>query len=431
MTDGRETSDVTCLACGCLCDDLSVAVLGRAVVEVRNGCPVGRAWFEAAARSGDGPEATVDGKATTTREAIARAAEILESARAPIVFGLTSTVTETSRAALELAERLRGCVVLDRSAAELGRVAAFQRQGRVSATLGEVKNRADVVVFWGADPIKTHPRHWERYSVAPKGRFVPEGWAGRFVVVVGDGETETAERADLVIPVDAKDDVGTINALRLLVQGKVPRREDGRDVAHLEALADRLRGARFGALFFQSRAAEGDRSGADWESANRLTRDLNDVTRAVLLGMGGPGNTAGAEAALTWQSGFLQGVDYRLGTPTPLDDRGTLDDRLRSREPDAVVLVGADFPSSLSADARDQLRAIPTIAIGPNVSAADSGALVAINSARAGYDAGGTVVRCDGVGLPVRPVCAATRPSDGDVIRLLLAALAGRREGLT
>ena len=44
----------------------------------------------------------------------------------------------------------------------------------------------------------------------------------------------------------------------------------------------------------------------------RLVRELNDVTRFVLLGLGRPGNLAGAEAALTWQSGYMQGVDYRL-----------------------------------------------------------------------------------------------------------------------
>ena len=80
---------------------------------------------------------------------------------------------------------------------------AFQRVGRVSATLGEVKNRADVVVFWGADPVVSHPRHWQRYSVEPRGRFIPQGRAGRTVIVVDQQRTATAEEADLFVEIDA------------------------------------------------------------------------------------------------------------------------------------------------------------------------------------------------------------------------------------
>ena len=62
------------------------------------------------------------------------------------------------------------------------------------ATLGEVKYRADVVGILGDRPIVTHPRHWERYSVEPVGRFVPEGRAGRKVVVIDQNRTASAGR---------------------------------------------------------------------------------------------------------------------------------------------------------------------------------------------------------------------------------------------
>jgi formylmethanofuran dehydrogenase subunit B len=143
----RTTDAVACLACGCLCDDLVVTVEGRAVVEARNACAAGREWFRLAGDTPPTPEATIDGQGVATPTAIDRAAEILSRARAPVVFGLTWAVTETVRAALELAEVLGARVVLGRSGADLGHVAAFQNLGRVSATLGEVKNRADVVVF--------------------------------------------------------------------------------------------------------------------------------------------------------------------------------------------------------------------------------------------------------------------------------------------
>ncbi len=53
----------TCLACGCLCDDIRVVVEGGQVVEAGNACPIGRAWF-LAPRPGEGrPVASIDGQA--------------------------------------------------------------------------------------------------------------------------------------------------------------------------------------------------------------------------------------------------------------------------------------------------------------------------------------------------------------------------------
>lgn len=419
----RVVEDVTCLLCGCLCDDLTVVVEDDSVVEVRNACEAGRRWFAQQAQPDPSPAASVDGQAVELREAVARAADLLSAARAPVVFGLTRTVTETVRDALELAEAVGARVVLNRAAADLGRVAAFQRQGRVAATLGEVKNRADVVVFWGADPARTHPRHGERYSVEAKGRFIPEGRGGRTVVVVDAEKTATAEGADVFIPLPPQHDVAALVALRLWLGGKTLGRDqtrtaDGFDLAPLERLVPVLRQARYGAFFFQGRGPRHDRSGADWEAASRLVRDLNDVTRFVLLGLGGPGNLAGAEAALTWQGGFLQGVDYRLGLPSPLDDLATLDELLAAREPDVILSVADGLPEDLSDAARAHLAAIPRIVIGPGATATTGPArTVAIATAAAGFDAGGTVARADGVGLPVRTVRAATRPSDQAVVR--------------
>ncbi len=348
-TDRRVLENVTCLGCGCLCDDLRAWPEDNGRVATENACDRGRRWFDQTAQALAGPT-------TDLATALDAAARVLTQARAPVIFGLTRSVTETVCVALELAEVLGARVVLERDDAELGRVAAFQRQGRVSATLGEVKNRADLVIFWGGDPASSHPRHRERYSVDPTGRFVT---GPRIIVVVGDKPDTTAAHTDCFFRVNARDDVSAFSVLRLLVQEKAVA-----DPFRLEELAKLCRAARYGALFFQSRAARDDRSGADWEGAAKVVRDLNESTRFVLLGLGKPGNLTGAEAALTWQSGYLQGVDHRLGFPIPLDDLANLDDLLIARETDAVVVIGDAGLEGLSPAATARLATIPTIAIG-------------------------------------------------------------------
>ena len=103
--------------------------------------------------------ARINGDPAEAEEAVARAAELLAAARAPIILGLTDPPTRPSRqpSSWPTGSGRRSSRAMPRVVATDPRLSA---RGRVSATLGEVKNRADVVVFWGADPVETHPRHW-------------------------------------------------------------------------------------------------------------------------------------------------------------------------------------------------------------------------------------------------------------------------------
>ncbi|MCA9268815.1 MAG: hypothetical protein KDA41_10115 [Planctomycetales bacterium] len=74
--------------------------------------------------------------------------------------------------------------------------------GESTCTLGEVRHRCDLVVFWGCRPSATHPRLGERYAVDAAGRFTPGGRADRFVVAVG-GDAAHSDGADLFVPVAA------------------------------------------------------------------------------------------------------------------------------------------------------------------------------------------------------------------------------------
>lgn len=132
--------------------------------------------------------------------------------------------------------------------------------------------------------------------------------------------------------------------------------------------------------------------------------------------------------SLTWQSGYLQGVDYRLQRPAPLNDATTLDDVMHRREADAVVALANVWPEGLSADALTALGAIPTVMIGPRATRGlTPSPTVALATATTGFDATGTVVRSDGVSLPLRPVRAPSLAEDRDVIGRVIAAIKGVR----
>ena len=415
----HAVADATCLACGCLCDDVTATIdtVDNRIVEAHSACPIGRAWFLADRSARDRPIAAIDGEPAGLETAVATAAEILGSARFPIILGLSGTTIEAQAEAVGLADRLGAAVGLAHEGEAAHRIAAVQRVGSVSATLGEVKNRGDLVVFWGVDPLVTHPRHWERYSVEPIGRFVPQGRAGRTVVVVDAERTVTAERADHFLAIPRDRQFASLTALRSLVLGGAAAPE----FPGLEDLASRMRQARYGAFFFGPGLSAPPGGRACVEAALLLVRDLNDVTRFVALPLGGPGNPAGAEAVLAWQSGYPLGVDFSHGFPR-FRPGGSTDDLFGRGEPDAALVVGDGLTPARWA----QLDHIPTIVIAPEATAPGRVSRVALACDTPGIHTGGTVMRSDGLTLPLRPLLRSAWPTDREWLGAIAAGLVER-----
>lgn len=432
MVQIREVADATCTACGCLCDDITLVVNidANRIIEARRACPIGRAWFLADRDRQGRPSATVDGRAVESGEGIARAAEILGAARAPIILGLEAVPIEAQAAAVAIADRLGGVVDVGRAGDYGAVLRAIERVGIVSATLGEVRHRADVVAFWGVDPVTTHPRHFERYSVDAPGRFVG---GGRTVLVADVGATATAGRADAVLRLDADRQLEALSAVRAIVRGSaidagrlaVPARVDAGALADWTA---RLTSARYGALFFGPSLG----GTAQVEAALRLVRELNGPGRRfVALTLGPAGNAAGARGVMAWQSGYASTVDFASGIPRSLPGVTSAADRLSRGEVDAALLLDNPAEFDLSEPARAALARLPTVLIAPGATdpSRTFRCAVAFDAATPGIDAPGTVARSDGPMLPLRPALATDLPTALDLLEALDAALPPVKSG--
>ena len=124
----------------------------------------------------------------------------------------------------------------------------------MSCTLGEVKNRADFIIYWGGNPAECHPRHFTKYTIMQKGKFVPAGRKSRTMVLVDIRETPSAKAADIFLQVRPGKDFEMVTALRALIKSqrvsKEAVAETGLTVEQLQDFADRMKSARFGILFF-------------------------------------------------------------------------------------------------------------------------------------------------------------------------------------
>ena len=184
MPELKVVENSTCTFCGCVCDDMELTVEGHRITKAKNACVLGKAWF-LNHHVEERPVATVEGKPASLEEGIERAAGNLANARYPIVYGLSDTTCEAQRVAVAIADRIGGCVDTTTSVCHGPSGMAFQGVGEVTCSLGEVKNRADLIVYWGGDPAVTHPRLAERYGHDAVGEFTPRGRGDRTVVVVG------------------------------------------------------------------------------------------------------------------------------------------------------------------------------------------------------------------------------------------------------
>jgi formylmethanofuran dehydrogenase subunit B len=148
-----------------------------------------------------------------------------------------------------------------------------------------------------------------------------------------------------------------------------------------------------------------------------LTQALNGSTRAALTSLRAGGNRTGAEAALTWQTGFPMAVDFSRGYPRYAPERQAL-----AHVPDTAAALVAGSIDGIPDDAAAAFGRIPTVLIGPRASQAPFAPRVAIDTGVAGIHEDGTGYRLDDIPLPLRPPLAGAR-SASDTLRALLGAL--------
>ncbi|MCE5297604.1 MAG: molybdopterin-dependent oxidoreductase, partial [Methanoregulaceae archaeon] len=165
----KTVTDVICPFCGTLCDDLEVEVSddGKTIVDVYNACAIGAEKFmhaQAKDRVKRPRMQQPDGsyKEVTYDEAVEYTAQMFAKAKKPLMYGWSSTSCEAQSVGHEIAEKAGAIVDNTATVCHGTTLIAVQDVGIPSCTLGEVKNRADRILFWGCNPTHAHPRHQSR-----------------------------------------------------------------------------------------------------------------------------------------------------------------------------------------------------------------------------------------------------------------------------
>jgi formylmethanofuran dehydrogenase subunit B len=302
--------------------------------------------------------------------------------------------------------------------------------GKVSCTLGEVKNRADLIIYWGGNPAECHPRHFTKYTLTQKGKFVPRGRKDRTMVLVDIRETPSVKASDIFLQVRPARDFEVITILRALIKGQAVDSqlvaETGLSLEQLQDLAERMKSCKFGVLFFGMGLSM--TRGKHMNSAALLTlaAELNAFTKFVAMPMRGHGNVTGGDVIMRWTTGYPFGVNLARGYPRFNPGEFSTVDLLIRGDCDAALILGADPGATMPQPAIDHLARIPTIVLDPKVTHTSKLARVHITTAATGISAPGTVYRMDEIPLPLRPALKSPYPTDEEVLQRIARAIAAR-----
>lgn len=394
----------TCPFCTLLCDGFGLRAAGNALALQGGIC----ARADAALAQGDERVAPprVAGTAVSLDDAIDRAAQVLRGSRAPLFGGLATDVAGM-RAAYHLAAQRGAALDHAHGDALMHGVRALQDRGQYTATIAEVRERAQLVVCIGCDPVQRFPQFFGRIGAGRAGGPLRE------LVFLGAHGTPAAGVAARTLA--APDLFATVQQLAALV---ARQRVRGADPA-LTALADTLHGSAYSVLVWEA-AVLPEQGALIVEAIGRIVNTLNGSTRAASFSLGGSDGAATAHQVVTWLSGLP--LRTRLGATIEHDPLRFSARRLLADAGADALLWIASFTPQLLPPATD----VPLVVLGhPAMAAQLPHAAVFIPVATPGVGAAGHLFRTDGtVVLPLRAARDDGLPTVAGVLERMTAKVA-------
>ena len=401
--------NIVCPACGAACDDIQVE-FEDGIIEAKNACKIGNAKFKMITNPQRLRQPLIkEGSKLKPAEwdtALEKAAEILTSAKRSLLF-MGETSCETYEMGLKMGEYL-GAIVDSNATIGHGPTAmGIQEAGKVDATEGQKKNRGDLIVYWGANPLESMPRQMSRYGVFPRGYWTKRGHFDRTVITVDPRKTPTTEASDLHVQLKPNSDYELISALLTLLHGKTPHPsvEDvtGVPIPLMEEMLDMMKNCNFGAISVGLGLSSSIGKHRNAEIAMNLVKELNNYTKFTLGILRGYCNVAGFNQVASYMYGYPFGLDFTRGYPRYNPGEFTTVDVLREKDVDAAFVICSDLLNQIPADCAAYLAEIPLVYLDtincPTIVASD----VVLPGVIDAMECDGTFYRLDDVPIHFEP----------------------------
>src|SRR3990172_1491595 len=346
---------VTCTGCALLCDDIEVVIENNAITKINNACRRGNARIRGCKER---LKPTIDQKLVDIDISIRKATEILKNARSPMLFGWSNSTCEAHAIGIKLAKKLNATIDDTSSFCQGLLIERVLQKKFRTCSLEDIRNKADVLVYWGSDAQDSQPRHLSRFSYFPRGESRQRGYEeDRMAIAIDVRESNIAKICKgHFYRIPLKGDREFILALIEALSGKVP----AYDTKKMLELAGILKKAEFGAIFVGIGLTYSIKDDFD------ILTDLADkLPNFNIMPMVGHYNMRGFNEALFKETGFVNRVKFN---GKAIHDTGyAIIETINNKTIDAIIVVGSDPLSSLPRPVIPYLASIPVICIDPCV----------------------------------------------------------------
>ena len=403
-----------CTACSCLCDDIEIEFDGTNLKHISKACARGVNLFNLSESGRRNPVAQVSGNEVLLDEAVETASQLLKKSRRPVVFGLDNSTTEAQEVGIRLAQKLEA-VIDDCSSFCHGALIENIIKGVIpTCMLSQIRDNADLLLYWGSNPYHSHPRHMARFSYYSYTDYIEAGWIPKTTLsCIEVRDTELTALCKPAFRLKPGEDRDFIQLILDEVQGESSS-EKARDFVRL------VRESCFCVIF----AGLGLTYSLDNDFSlfTTMIQQFNQSTQIAVIPMVGHFNMRGFNQSLYSKTGYVNKVAFTNGIIH--GDQFSFFELLRTEQLDCVLIVGSDPFSSLPGSLIANLRHIPLICIDAIPTLTTKYADVVFGTAISGLESGGTAVRMDGEEVALIKGVSCSYPSDADVLSMLLEALA-------
>jgi len=320
--------------------------------------------------------ATLDGAPIAIGAACEHSARVLAKARFPLVAGLGTDVAG-ARAAILLAEKLRGAFDHLASDELLADVEAMRSFGMFTTTANEARLRADVALFVGPGLTERWPALLERLALGKPAHYhrnTPRKaiWLGpkRSEGKIQGLEVETIAAAPETLP-------ALVASIRARVGGR-PIALEGAQAKRADAIAETLKAARFGVAIWSASSIDG----LAVEALQGLLTDLNLTTRFSGLPLGARSGAAGVGQIAGWMTGFPPRTGFGRGYPEHDPWRFDAQRLVESGEADAALWISAYDGEPPRWSRKD----LPLVTLGPKGASAEHGLFIEVGRPGESHD---------------------------------------------
>jgi len=429
-----EMKRVPCSGCSLLCDDIIVRSDGIFIDEVVGACIKGKEHFDQVTAKNRIINPMFKGdnnlKKMDWNQGYNKAMELIKKAKSPLLYGFSTVSCEAQLKAIQLAQKINGHIDSNSSICQGKVIEKSKSVGLTLTTMGEVINKVDLIVLWGANAAESIPRLLNK-ALFSRGKFRMTGREIKTLIIIDPVQSASfgvMGVRDIALIIEPNKDIDLIRVLKeecCAVDSIPSKGVAGIDKDDLKRLLLHLTGAEYGVVFVGQGLLKPTDDSDTLQEFLELIEMINSKQtkgRISLIMMGGHYNMTGFDhvaLANYGQNGSLNFVNNQLG-----DKKNTID-KINNEDFDLSIIVGTDPISHLPANLSSKLMKHPIIVIDNKKSATSDVADLFLPSAITGIECGGLAYRLDHIPIELQKIIEPPNniPSDEEILTELLKRL--------